>query len=87
MYISPVSNYHFSNISFTKKKIPVYSIDSNGNYERFNSRTEAAKKLGIAAPEINRSAAKRFHRAKGLFFLYQQKFCLIHLLILFYLQV
>ena len=68
MYISPVSNYHFNNISFTKKKIPVYSIDSDGNYERFNSRSEAAKKLGITAPEINRSAAKRFHKAKGLFF-------------------
>ena len=66
MYISPIRN-NLYNISFARKKIPVYALDEKGNYQRFNSKTDASKAIGVTTPEIVRSAENRFHRAGGYF--------------------
>ncbi len=64
MNISPVSVF-----SFCRRKIPVYAVDSKGNYQRYNSKTEAAEKLNITTADVNRASIKRFHKAKGYMFI------------------
>ncbi len=52
-------------INFTRNKIPVYVIDKNGDYKRYNSETEAAAAIGVTMNSVSSVLSYKSIKTKG----------------------
>jgi len=55
MYITPVIKNNYSSFSFTRRKKPVYLVNKNGEYKRYESRTTLARDLNCDPSYIARN--------------------------------
>ena len=62
--ISDIENTHCG-----KKPKPVYAIDKDGNYERFESQAQAAHAIGVAQGNINQCILGKLNACKNYIFI------------------